>query len=293
MTCGTLKGAADLMNISHPAVHRLIGDLEYSSGLQLFVREKKRLQPTAEALALYHEVEISFIGLDTLKRKVKEISQFNVGKLRIISISALAVSFLPEIIRRFSVCHPNIGIAVQTHSSAIVAEWIAAQQFDIGLSFGAVDQPGINKRLLTQVPSVCVLPPGHKLANKPVVVPEDLDGECFVSMGVDDFTRIEIDRVFESAGISRTMNIEAHLAGVVCSIVLAGAGVSIVNPFTALDFVNRGLILKPFKPDIIVKFFLTFPAARPKSALADKFVVSIEAYREECLNELRQLSLLD
>src|SRR6516165_12292643 len=45
--------AAERLHTTQPAVSRLIGDLEAELGLALFVRQRRRLVPTAEGRAFY------------------------------------------------------------------------------------------------------------------------------------------------------------------------------------------------------------------------------------------------
>jgi DNA-binding transcriptional LysR family regulator len=57
MVSGSVVGAAKLLNVTQPGVSRTIATLEMRLGYELFVRRGRRLLPTAEAEALYREVE--------------------------------------------------------------------------------------------------------------------------------------------------------------------------------------------------------------------------------------------
>ena len=50
---GGVTAAAKALNVTQPAVTRLIHDLQYALGLTLFVKRGSRLVPTNEALSLY------------------------------------------------------------------------------------------------------------------------------------------------------------------------------------------------------------------------------------------------
>ncbi len=143
MTAGTVTAAADLMNISQPVVSRLIAQLESATGLKLFFRSKRRLRPTPEALSFFREVEKTFAGVEKLKQVADNIRNFSTGNLRIVCLPALALGFMPRVIDRFLDKHPKITVSLQTRSSQTVREWIAAQQFDLGLAAGATDIPGV------------------------------------------------------------------------------------------------------------------------------------------------------
>ena len=57
MLTGSINAASKLLFVSQPAVSRLVSHIESSLGLRLFERSKGRLFPTAEAHALFREVE--------------------------------------------------------------------------------------------------------------------------------------------------------------------------------------------------------------------------------------------
>ena len=62
MVTGTVTQAAKMLEVSQPAVSRMISYLEYEIGFKLFSRASRQLIPTDEGRAFYDEVERSFIG---------------------------------------------------------------------------------------------------------------------------------------------------------------------------------------------------------------------------------------
>src|SRR3569833_4459823 len=66
MLTGSVTEAAKLMKVTQPAVSRLLRDLQALLKMELFERRGTGLVPTAAALALYTEVERSFVGLERI-----------------------------------------------------------------------------------------------------------------------------------------------------------------------------------------------------------------------------------
>ncbi|WP_136679979.1 LysR family transcriptional regulator [Neptunomonas sp. XY-337] len=271
MVTGTTTAAAEMLFISQPAVSRLLNDFESSVDMPLFKREKKRLLPTPEALLLFEEIERSFVGIERLSRIAEELKAFHRGTLRIASMPALAQDFLPKVSHEFMSKNDGISMTVQVRSSHQVADWIATQHFDVGLSAISVSDPAIKVELLAKSRLVCILPPGHPLAEKTTIHPEDLADEMFVSLGTEQSIRYKVDDVFENAGINRRMFFDTQVSHVACSYVLNGSGVSLVDPVTALNFISEGLVVKPFAPAIPFNYNLIHPASRPVSRLALDF----------------------
>src|SRR5689334_11897617 len=105
---GSVTGASRALNVTQPAVTRLIQDLQRSLGLPLFVRRGSRLVPTEEALALYREVERQFVGLDRIARAARDLKEGRAGTLRIAALPAFSVGFMPRAVGEFMVERPEL-----------------------------------------------------------------------------------------------------------------------------------------------------------------------------------------
>jgi DNA-binding transcriptional LysR family regulator len=276
---GTVTAAATRLRVTQPAVSNLIANLERATGLVLFRRERKRLQPTAEARILYAEIEKIFHGASHIARVASEIRALRSGSITIASLPSFGLHELPRIIAEFIKARPNINIILQVRDSPKVVEWAIAQQIDLGISKLGSDHPAVRSELLIETSGVCVLPNGHRLADSDLIKPADLEGERFVSLGWEDRSRHLIDQVFDRAGVTRQLPVETQLSEVACSFVENGTGVSIVDEFTAQEFSKRGALqARRFSPDISFDIRLLWPAFRAPSLILEHFVAFL---REE------------
>ncbi|WP_144984010.1 LysR substrate-binding domain-containing protein [Halomonas sp. C22] len=280
----TVTRAAQTLHVSQPAVSRLVGDLEFHVGFALFQRHKGRLIPTPEALALYEDVERAFVGLDKITDTAREIREFRTGRLLLSCMPALALNALPTMINAFSERHPGITISLQVHSSQRVLEWVATQQCDAGLIGMQLVDPSVTIRPIASGALRLVMLPDHSLASQPVVNIEDLEGEPFVSLGQTQDVRPLIDQVFQQAGIKRRMRIETQLSSVACELVLAGAGVSLIDPITADSYLSQGLVSRPFTPEIPFHYSAVLPAFRPPSRLVLEFLEELKRHLADQLD---------
>ena len=96
MLSGSASRAAELLDITQPAVSRTIAELEKGVGFVLFERIKGRLVTTPEAQMLLNEVEKSFVGLDRIRAEAARIRDFGAGSLRIASLAALGSTLVPR-----------------------------------------------------------------------------------------------------------------------------------------------------------------------------------------------------
>ena len=284
-TSGSVTDAAAQMCITQPAVSRLLSDLEGEIGFKLFVREKRRLTPTTEGMALFDEVERSFMGLDVIRYAAEEIGEYRRGSLRISCMPAMALSFLPRVITEYCVERPRISVALHIHSSQRVLQHIATQQFDLGFSSLTSPHSGVISVPFFEAPLVAVLKKGHRLAKKRSINAKDFKDETFISLGTNYPTRQLVDAVFIAAGVRPKSAIETQLSFSVGQLVSQGAGVSLIEPVTADEMSKLGLIeVRRFEPPIMYKYFMVAPSLRPKSMLSESFV-SIVASKLKNVND--------
>jgi len=289
ITTGSVTSGADLLNISQPAVSRLISDLERSCGLKLFARKGRRLQPTPEAMAFYEEVKRAFVSLAALKQAARDIGNFSTGHLRIAAQCSLGMSFLPSAISSFLAEFPNVNVSLQIRSTEMVKELTATQQFDVAFMYGPLAIPEHRMETFADVDCVCIIPVDHRLADKSVIEASDLHGETFVSTVRDDVARHQVDQIFERTGVAPNKNIETPYAATICNFVTNGAGVSVVCPFAAVGFRGQGLLMKRFVPAVPIQYRLVVPVTRPQSTIATKFIAVLKKHRDEMLVEFDKL----
>lgn len=275
---GGVGAAANLLNISQPAVSRMIRDFQEDLGLSLFERRGARLVPTSDALSLYAEVERAFVGLDRIAKTATELRTRRAGFLRIAALPALANGFLPRFAGQFAAERPKLDLGVSGLVSHAIVAAVAQGQSDLGFAESSLEHAAVQTERMPAAPYVAVLPRGHRLARKKRLVPKDFAGESFVSLGHSSLSRFRIDRVFAEHSVERILRIETPLSEIACSLVASGAGVSLCEPFTASEYSTRGIVVRPFEPHIEFEYAALYPVAQRTSVLARQFIDGFRAH---------------
>ncbi|WP_174874607.1 LysR family transcriptional regulator [Vogesella oryzae] len=276
MTSGSVTAAAALLHTSQPTVSRELARLEQMLGFVLFDRIKGRLQPTAPALALFDEVQRSYIGLERIVETAANLARPDGGQLAVACLPAFAHALLPAVCRRLQQQAGNVRVAITPQESPLLEEWLSAQRFDIGLTESAEPPPGTSLQPLLSADEVCVLPEGHPLLAKAVLAPQDFAGQPFVSLSPQDAYRLQLDAVFAAAGVARQLVWETHSAVSVCALVQQGLGVAIVNPLTALAMAGQGMQLRRFAVSVPFAVSVVLPQFRPSTPLSGTFVALLQ-----------------
>lgn len=149
---------------------------------------------------------------------------------------------------------------------------MSAQRYDLGITETQHAPAGTDRQALLTCDEVCVLPQHHRLAQRALLTPQDFAGENYVSLSRTDSYRQLLDALFHEQGVTRRMVMETHSAASVCAMVQAGVGISVVNPLTALDYADSGVVMRPFSVAVPFTVSLVRPQHRPASALVEAFV---------------------
>ncbi|ECI4490774.1 LysR family transcriptional regulator [Salmonella enterica] len=286
MTAGNLTEAARLLHTSQPTVSRELARFEKVLGLTLFERTRGRLHPTVQGLRLFEEVQRSWYGLDRIVSAAESLREFRQGELSIACLPVFSQSFLPPLLPPFLARYPDVSLNIVPQESPLLEEWLSAQRHDLGLTETLHAPAGTTRTELLTLNEVCVLPRDHPLAAKTVLTPDDFQGENFISLSRLDSYRQLLDTLFAEHQVKRRMVVETHSAASVCAMVRAGAGVSIVNPLTALDYAASGVTVRRFSIDVPFTVSLIRPLHRPASALVDTFSKHLQTHLSRLVEPL-------
>jgi len=267
----SMTAAAELMGVTQPAVSRLIRDLEAETELPLFDRTRGRLIATDNAAALYREVERSYYGLERISRAATALHRRPTGSLRLAAAIAPSYYWLPELIAAFHSARSGVGISLNVLPSMEVLDVVSMQQYDLGLADVPANASGVDIEPLRGLEFVCVLPMGHRLLEKRILVPKDFAGEPVLMISPDSHQQHHIVNAFASERIELDVRFEASNSGPICALVAGGAGLSIVDPISARAFSGQGVQLRRFSPVVSYDLKLVFPANRPRSDQAKAF----------------------
>lgn len=288
MTTPNLTEAAELLKTSQPTVSRELSRLEHLLSFRLFDRVKGRLQPTAEGLRFFEEVQRSYYGLDRIINAAQSIRHFSQAELNITCLPTFAQSLLPTICRQFLNQYPDVNLTIVPQESPLLEEWLSAQHYDLGLTEHTQAPAGTQQETLLVLNEVAILPKDHPLSQKSVLYPYDFQDERFISLSANDTYRQLIDAVFIKEGISRQLVMETQSAASICAMVSEGIGLSIVNPVTALDYQDKLLCIRPLSFNIPFTISLISPTHRPSSQLVSYF---IDAMKHSLANYPERLAI--
>lgn len=289
MRSGSTRKAAALLHVTQPAVSLSLKRLEVQAGIALFSRTGGRLVPTPEAHALLSEVDRVFIGMDAIEHRLRSLRDFGVNQLSISCYPAFGLGFMPRALARMQVNGNGAiwpQVSLQVLSSKDVRDRVAAGLSDFGLMADEMSLDGIEHSTFAHFPGVVVMPPGHALARFKSVEPTQLAELPFLALNPEDASRRRLEAALATHGVSLRIAVQTPYAASVCEMALRGLGVGLVNPITALDYAERGLIVRRLSVDVSFTCLLALPTGKVPSGTAKQFLTCM---RKQLADDEQQL----
>ena len=263
--------AAQALGVTQPAVSAQLARLETELGITLFNRVGRRLQPTTEALLLYEKATDALHGIERLLQSAVEIREQRLGQLTIASHPWAALSLLPEAAANFIRTRPEVKLRLVTRTSDALRDLMESQAFDVGIV-----EPPIDGRLecheLHRIRCFALLPDTHPLALQKRITPKLLEGQPFIASFRGHQVHHDLRLAFEEAGVSWNVQAEAQFGATIAAMVAHGSGVSVCDPFSAVPFIGRGLVVREFVPEIDYEVAVVHHSHFQPSLLARAFL---------------------
>jgi len=177
VSLGTVRAAADKLNVAPSAVSRQISLLEQELACTLIERHRKGVTPTEAGAIVLRYYRESLSSEETCLAKLEALQGLQRGHIKLAVgegfIGDLMSGPLPEFNRRY----PALTVSVNIGDSNEVMRRVEEDEAHIGLLFHPTNQPGIRSQVVSRQPICAIVSPSHPLAQQqqPVLLEQLLD----------------------------------------------------------------------------------------------------------------------
>lgn len=226
-----LTEVANILFTSQPGVSRQIRELEEELGIDIFVRNGKRLTGlTPPGNILIPLVEQILLNAENLRRVGEDFNDETNGQLTVATTHSQARYALPHVVRDFRQLFPNVSLHLHQGSPKQVAEMLISGEADIGVATEALAQyPQLIALPCYRWTHSIVVPNEHPLLSVqgPVSL-EQLVQYPIITYQKGYTGRSHIDDAFAQAHLAPDVVLTAMDADVIKTYVELGMGVGIV-----------------------------------------------------------------
>jgi len=278
---GSVTGAASRLHVTQPAISNILKEAEDRLDFALFERHGGRLVPTRRVELIFSEIERSFTGLDAINDLCVRLHGEERRKVLIASTPAFATAVLPRAIKNYRDNVDDLHFSVVTRSSEYVQALVASRKVDIGFAVEEAALPGVTRELLIRQAMVCLLPPGHPFEQKSVVTVDDLCDQPMISLSRAEHIEDIVMAQFATTSTRPPSVVTCPAAMMVCALVEAGNGFTILDPISTHLFRNSGIIFRPFVPEVHLSLYAYWVQDRHASFEPGKFIQNAARIAEE------------
>jgi len=285
MQVGTISGAAQVLHISQPAVTKVLQHAELQLGMPLFERVRGKLYPKPEAHRLFAETEKLNRDLQGIRRLAASLKGRAVETVRLVSTPTIAVSVLPDGMTAWRRDFPETRCELATHHTSEIVNALRLGEADLALSLQDPRHPGIVAEPIAHGLLTVMAPAGtwsEEACKKPISA-EDLSGELIGLADRDPLGEMVI-AACEAQGVQPVFRTVVQTYQIARSLVEAGAGTAILDPFTAASAASNRVQCRQWSPSIPVHLYLLTASHSPLSHGARELANCIGASARACLD---------
>lgn len=289
MSAGSITAATHRVNLSQPAISRLIAVMEAELGFKLFYRRGRRLVPTIEGTSFFRRIEGTLAGIDDIPAIADDVRLNKEGRLRVCGIGPLVFGqLLPDAVARYRKINPETQMTLEMRRREDIDEWVASRQADLGFTMQPIESKSVAFQDILTVSPVAVLPKGHRFADKKCIGLDDLRGETLIFPKQSVRLRQIVDTYLLRSPRPLGIDIETSTAIASCHLVAQGVGVAISDPFSASGLDRDLVSIVRWSPNIELTYCAIWPKDREPGDQAQMFLKSVVAASKAFLSDFPQ-----
>lgn len=230
-----LTEAARALFTSQPGVSKSIIEFEDELGIKIFERHGKRIKGLTKPGAVVAQVIDRIMReVDNLKKVSDEFAHRDEGGVVIGCTHAQARYILPKVIPAFRERFPKVRVSLAEGNPPTLAQMVLHEQADIAIATESLSRtPGLATLPVYSWDHVIVIRPDHPLAELTSSEAKSISLEQLAEYPIITYDRqfsgrCTIDEMFEAAGITPDIVLEAIDADIIKTYVDVGLGVGII-----------------------------------------------------------------
>jgi LysR family cys regulon transcriptional activator len=222
--------AAAALFTSQPGISKQIQLLEIELGVDIFVRQGKRIaEVTPAGQAILSIAQRMLWDTENLKRVAEEFKDEAAGNLVIATTHTQARYKLPPIIKRFIAQYPKVKLNLRQGNPTQIAQLVANGEADIAIATEAIEHfPDLVMLPCYQWNRCVITPPRHPLLKEKRLTLEAIAKYPIITYDFAFTGRSQINRAFEAKGIMPNVVLTAIDADVIKTYVEIGLGIGIL-----------------------------------------------------------------
>lgn len=275
--------AAELLNLTQPAVTKHINSLEDYYGVPLFVRRGRIIELTTEGKILFEYAKDMKSQTLVMERKIR--NSYKLEKHYTIGATlTIGEYILPYILGKYKKSNPNIDITMQVHNTDTITKKLLNGEIDLGLVEGPFDKNKFYSKTLKEDELVFAVSPQNQLAKKSGIEMDEVLSSKLILREEGSGTRKVLEDKLANLGFHSSClkpYMEIGSIGAIKSLVKLNLGTTVISKTAIQDEVNSKLLtIIPIKGvQIVRKLSFIYLKDSPKEFVDSFIEFSIKSFK--------------
>jgi len=225
--------AAEEVNLSQPSVSVRMRQLERDLGSKLFEQLGKKVALTEAGQLLVPYATRVIAAMSDAREAMDGLQGLECGAIRIGASTTPGMYLIPRTIAHFKRRYPKIEVHLAVKDTRQIEDGVIRNEFDFGFVGGhlAGDEVDVLPWITDEI--ILIVPPGHLLARKRSVTPQDLCSEKFIFRERGSATRAVVDSHLRKFHVDAEAVMEIENPESVKKAVQNGLGIAFISAFAA------------------------------------------------------------
>jgi DNA-binding transcriptional LysR family regulator len=270
----SLTRAAEALYLTQPAVSQQIRRLEEELGVEVFRRNSRSVELTAEGRVILGYAQRVLAELDGMHSELEELSGLLSGQLRIGGVYPTGPYDVFGLLAEFRAAHPGVAIHMSEATQDDVLAALRADELDC--AFSALDPDTLGDEfaatLLSEEELVVALPLGHPLCARARVTFEELAAEDMIAYRENSAIRRRLERTMADRDLQPRNAFVCTEMAAVRALASNGLGVAVM-PRSVAQQPGPPIELRSIAPDRLTwPIALIWRVARRQSPAGKAFI---------------------
>jgi DNA-binding transcriptional LysR family regulator len=250
---GSIRGAAQALNIAPSSVSRHLRNLEDDLGMPLFERVGKRIKLTSAGETLIYHARASVRELAHACALLQDLQGLRRGHVSVVTVESVARGLFPNLLGEFWRRHPNISLDLHIARSKETFDAMVRENYDLAITFDTPVPPKARRLATAALNLGALMRPDHPFASRKQLQLRDFAGERVLLAD----TSLALGKSVEDAALSvgvEFFQVRANSNSIqtLIDFVMAGFGVTFQTRVGAEREIARGeLVFVPVQDRVL------------------------------------------
>lgn len=237
---GSIRKAANLLNVSSTSVNRKIINIEDALGIRLLDRSPEGVEITPAGKLVLEHCRKTLYDFDRIKAMIDDIRDLRTGHLNIQTLDSVTFGILPHVLAEYGERYPGISLSVTTDQPESIVNSVVSGDTDIGISFSNYVHPDVRVFAEKAAPFGVIMRPDHPLAERNSVTVDDIEGYSLVRTIDARAGHSLLDQEMASLSVRLSTHIFTNALVIAKQAILSKQVVGIYTKIGFMDEIARG-----------------------------------------------------